>query len=493
LIGVMMSLHLGATLAVAAASDSGGACTLTDGYIVGAGQLSTTSVSSAAACCAECTTFAGCIAFTYDSTKTTSNCFLKDNMYGKNASAGHVSGTHASQTVATRACRPDDPNTATYDFCNTKLPMDKRIDDLVSRLKWEEKAPLLTARESPSGNVSRLNLPEYDWGANCIHGVQSRCGARCPTSFPNPNHQGAAWNRSLWQEMASVTGVELRALWLADLGENHVDNLPHLGLDCWSPNINIVRDPRWGRTLETPGEDPFLNGQYGAWHTRGLQEGEDKRYLQAVVTLKHWDAYSLEDDGDRKKGITRHTFDAKVSKHDLADTYFPAFKNAVREGKAKGVMCSYNAVNGVPSCANNFLLEDVLRGAWNFSGYVTSDSGAVEDIYKQHHYQNMTAAEGVAAAVKAGCDIDSSLDHGSHDSGSPYTWSLTDAKDQGLVTEDDVDALLRRSLKMRFELGLMDPIEGQPYWHYGVEEKVDTPASAALNALATRQVGEGTR
>ena len=199
-------------------------------------------------------------------------------------------------------------------------------------MQIDEKLPLLTARESPLGAIPRLGVPEYDWGANCIHGVQSRCGAKCPTSFPNPNAQGASWNRTLWRDMAAVTGKELRALWVSDIGENHVENLPHLGLDCWSPNINIVRDPRWGRTLETPGEDPFLNGEYGAWHTQGLQRGEDARYLQAVVTLKHWDAYSLEDAGGGAGKPTRHSFDAKVSKADLAGTYFPAFKASVRKG-----------------------------------------------------------------------------------------------------------------------------------------------------------------
>ena len=143
-------------------------------------------------------------------------------------------------------------------------------------------------------------------------------------------------------------------------------------------------------------------------------------------------------------------------------------------------------MNGVPSCANTFLLQTVLREAWNFTGYVTSDSGAVQDIYDQHHYLNATAAEGVAAAVKAGCDIDSSLSHGHSSSGSPYTWSLADALEQKLIDSADVDALLHRSLRLRFELGLFDPIADQPYWHYAVEEAVDTAASQQLNALATR-------
>ena len=277
------------------------------------------------------------------------------------------------------------------------MPVDQRVADLVGRLKFDEKAPLLTARESPLGSVERLGIPEYNWGANCIHGVQSRCGSRCPSTFPNPNAQGASWNRTSWSAMAAVTGVELRALYVENVGQQEDDGAPHLGLDCWSPNININRDPRWGRNLETPGEDPFLNGQYGAFHTRGLQDGDDERFLQAVVTLKHYDAYSLEDAGD--SSATRHNFNAIVSDADLASTYFPAFKTAVEDGNAKGVMCSYNAVNGVPSCANKFLLQDVLRTAWNFTGYVTSDSGAVQDVYDQHHYLNVTAPRGEWAAA----------------------------------------------------------------------------------------------
>lgn len=449
-------------------------CSLQDGKIIGSGSLHQVPVSNATECCSACYNYAGCVAFTFAA--DTKTCFLKDNVFGKQDAGERVSGTFASRTIATRACHMH--GHSNYPFCNTSLPIEKRVKDLVSRLTLAEKPPLLTARESPKGSVPRLGVPEFDWGANCIHGVQSRCGSKCPTSFPNPNAQGAAWNRTLWHDMARVTGIELRALWLADLGENHVNNLPHLGLDCWSPNININRDPRWGRNLETPGEDPYLNGQYGAWHTIGLQQGEDDRFLQAVVTLKHWDAYSLEDAGGAAGMPTRHNFNAIVSAADLAGTYFPAFKNTVRQGNAKGVMCSYNAVNGVPSCASKFLLRDVLRTAWNFSGYVTSDSGAVRDIFAEHHYLNMSADEGVAAAVKAGCDIDS---------GSPYTSNIESSIKQGLMQESDVDVLLERSLRMRFELGLFDPIEDQPYWHYAVEDKVDTAASHELNRLATRQ------
>ena len=198
-----------------------------------------------------------------------------------------------------------------YAFCDASLPIDKRVDDLVSRLKPEEKPPLLTARQSPLGNVSRLGVPEYDWGANCIHGVQSRCtdDGRCPTSYPNPNFMGAAFNRSMWHGMAEIIGKELRALWLLGVGEDHSSNLPHLGLDCWSPNIGIVRDPRWGRNLETPSEDPLVCGSFGTEVTRGLQEGEDARFMQAIVTLKHFDANSLEGPWGAHGHINRHSVD----------------------------------------------------------------------------------------------------------------------------------------------------------------------------------------
>mmetsp|Transcript_54586 Transcript_54586/g.130224 ORF Transcript_54586/g.130224 Transcript_54586/m.130224 type:complete len:930 (+) Transcript_54586:138-2927(+) len=463
-----------------AAQDVEAKCDLKLDQVIGQGQLSTVNASSALECCQKCFDLAGCISFTHSAYDNT--CELKDNVYGVEAKDGFISGTHQSRTKATRACAL--PGHTDYPFCNTNLSVDQRVDDLVSRLRLEEKPLLLTARASPMGAVPRLGIPEYDWGANCIHGVQSRCRERCPTTFPNPNAQGAAWNRSLWQDMAAVTGKELRALWLADVGEFHTaKNTPHLGLDCWSPNININRDPRWGRNLETPGEDPYLNGEYGKVHTVGLQYGEDRRYLQAVVTLKHFAAYSLEDSGGGKGMPTRHSFDAVVSKADLAGTYFKAFKTSVREGGAKGVMCSYNSINGVPSCANSLLLKDALRDAWNFSGYVTSDTGAVRDVYAEH-WTNLTAVEGAAAAVKAGCDIDSS---GSGDEYGPYKDKLTVAVHTGLLEQADVDQLLRRTLRMRFELGLFDPIHDQPYWTYSVTDNVATQESEALSRFATKQ------
>ncbi|EGD72666.1 hypothetical protein PTSG_04397 [Salpingoeca rosetta] len=237
-----------------------------------------------------------------------------------------------------------------------------------------------------------------------------------------------------------------------------------------SPNININRDPRWGRNQEVPSEDPLLNGEFGKLYTMGLQQGEDSRYTKVVVTLKHWDAYSLED----SDGFTRHNFDAKVSNFALMDTYWPAFRKAVMEGNAKGVMCSYNALNGRPTCTHP-LLTKVLRDIWKFDGYVTSDTGAIEDIYAKHHY-TANASAAVAAALRDGrCDMDS---------GAVYHDALLDAVNSGECSMDDVDRALYNTLKLRFELGLFDPIEDQPYWRINASS-INTTYAQDLNMKIT--------
>ena len=244
-----------------------------------------------------------------------------------------------------RACIPPHDK---YAFCDSSLPMPHRVDDLIQRLTLDEKPFLLVARESPLGSIPRLGIPEYDWGGNCIHGVQSRCGygsdgsERCPTSFPDPNFLGATFNTSVWRRMGEVIGTELRSLWLHGIGENHAPTeLPHIGLDCWSPNVGINRDPRWGRNMEVPGEDPLLNGMFGEQYAKGMQNGSDPRFLQGIATLKHFDANSLEGDWPGPESMcpggtcTRHTIDVNISAYDLASTYLPAFRRAVVEGGAQ--------------------------------------------------------------------------------------------------------------------------------------------------------------
>ncbi|GMF17026.1 unnamed protein product [Phytophthora fragariaefolia] len=319
--------------------------------------------------------------------------------------------------------------------------------------------------------MSSIGLPEYNWGANCVHGVQSTCGTNCATSFPNPVNLGAIFDPQAVFDMAQVVGWELRALWLEGARENYAKG-PHLGLDCWSPNININRDPRWGRNMETPSEDPLVNSKYGVAYTRGLQEGKDKRFLQAVVTLKHYAAYSYE----HYDGIDRMAFNAEVSRYDFADTYLPAFRAAVVQGKAKGVMCSYNSVNGVPMCANEQLNTKLLRDALGFDGYITSDSGAIEGIYQQRHYTKSLCEAG-RLAILSGTDVNS---------GSVYRKCLKELVSSGQLPEKAVDEAMRRTLKLRFELGLFDPIDDQPYWH-ATPSEVGTDKSKQLSLELTRK------
>ena len=464
-------------------------CDETKDVIIGSGFVKELqNVASSGDCCSACYDFGyGCQAYTYE--PSTKICFLKDNTKMGNKTSDRVSGKPGAgprpagnKTVSTRACLPPHD---TYPFCNTSLSIEERVDDLISRLNDDEIPPLLTAREGgggspgPPGNISRLGLPEYDWGLNCIHGVQSTCGFNtkgdpaCPTSFPNPNALGATWNSTLWREIGAIIGIEARALWLQGATEaSSWSGRPHIGLDCWSPNININRDPRWGRNQEVPSEDPYANGVFGTQYTLGLQQGQDDRYLQAIVTLKHWDAYSLED----SDGFTRHNFDAKLSNFTLADTYLPAFRASVVEGNAQGVMCSYNSVNGVPTCASPFL-NSVLRDQWNFTGYVTSDTGAVNDIYAQHKYRPDGEGAACAALRDGGCDINS---------GGVYMAHLLNGVKKGDCSMDDVKTALRRTLGLRFRLGLFDPIEGQPYWHVS-PDVVNTTESQETNKRASRE------
>ncbi|ETI32779.1 hypothetical protein F443_20481 [Phytophthora nicotianae P1569] len=362
-----------------------------------------------------------------------------------------------------------------FPFCNTSLSTTERVEDLLARLPLDEKAILLTARASPRGNMTSIGLPEYNWGANCVHGVQSTCGTNCPTSFPNPVNMGAIFDPDAVREMAQVIGWELRGLWLEGATENYKGG-PHLGLDCWSPNININRDPRWGRNTETPSEDPLINSKYGVAYTRGLQEGkrEDPRYLQAVVTLKHYIAYSYENYG----GGNRKEFDAIVSPYDFADTYFPAFRSSIVDGNAKGVMCSYNSINGVPTCANNALENDLLRNKLGFDGYITSDSGAIEAISDRHHYV-ATRCEAARIAILAGTDVNSGRLFG-------YMACLPDLVRSNKLEEKALDDALRHTLKLRFELGLFDPIDDQPYWHVKPSD-VNTPEAKQLSLDLARK------
>jgi beta-glucosidase len=311
-------------------------------------------------------------------------------------------------------------------------PMEKRVDDLLSRMTLEEKASQLLS-ESPA--IDRLGVPAYDWWNECLHGV-ARAGRA--TVFPEPIGLAATWDTDLLYRVATAISDEARAKHeeFVRRGKRGI----YQGLTFWSPNINIFRDPRWGRGMETYGEDPYLTGRLAVQFIRGLQ-GDDPKYLKVVATAKHYAVHSGPES-------TRHVIDVHVSGADLRGTYLAQFEAAVKEGGAMSVMCAYNSVDGLPACANPPLLEKILRGEWNFPGYVVSDCGAVGDIY-QGHQAAKTAAEGVAMAVKAGTDLDCGLEYE----------NIVPAVKQGLLTEKDVDTALRRLLMARFQLGMFDPPE----------------------------------
>eukprot|EP00047_Mylnosiga_fluctuans_P007107 m.251131 g.251131 ORF g.251131 m.251131 type:complete len:817 (-) comp17080_c0_seq1:24-2474(-) len=433
-------------------------CTLSQGKIIGQDSIQTLSTSSAGECCNKCTANIMCSAFTWDSKGHT--CFLKDNTRGSTSNPDRVSGTVAGRSTG-EACTQ--PQTKGLPFCNTALPIDQRVDDLVARIMLNESGHLLTARESIA--IPRLGLPSYYWGTNAIHGLQNvDClpSGQCPTSFPAPCALSAAFNDSLVHDMGTILGRELRAYYNGGF---------HNSLDTWSPTININRDPRWGRNVESPGEDPVVAGRYGSAYTKGLQEGPDPHYVQSVVTIKHWVAYSVEN----YDGMTRYAFNAIVSPYDLTMTYLPGWQAVVQTGHALGVMCSYNSLNGIPTCGNP-ALTNVLRGQWGFEGYMTSDSDSVACIWKDHHYEP-TAVLAVRDALEAGCDIDS---------GNSYIDALEPAVQQGLVNQSYVAAALRNTFRMRMRLGLFDPDIPSPYKNIS-QDVVGSAGHQAVSLLAARK------
>ena len=330
------------------------------------------------------------------------------------------------------------PNVAAMPFMNPSLPVDQRVEDLLKRMTLDEKASQLV---NQSRAIPRLGVPAYDWWSEALHGVASGTA----TVFPEPIGLAASFDPPAIHEMGTIIGVEGRAKYNMALraGERKIFE----GITFWSPNINIFRDPRWGRGQETYGEDPFLTGKMGVAFVTGLQ-GDDPKYMQVVATPKHYAVHSGPEP-------TRHTVDVTVSKHDIEDTYLPAFRAAVVEGKAASVMCVYNSLNGQPGCANDFLLKDTLRGKWGFKGYVVSDCDAVADIQRGHHFVK-TMAEAAAVSMKAGTDNDCADFFAVKTDNSDYVRYI-DAVKQGFMTEADVDVSMRRLLRARFNLGMFDP------------------------------------
>jgi beta-glucosidase len=353
-------------------------------------------------------------------------------------------------------------------YMNPTLPMEQRVDDLISRMTVEEKASQLV---NQARAIPRLNVPAYDWWSEALHGVANSGFA---TVFPQAIAMGATWDTPLLHEVAIVISTEGRAKHHEAVRQGRRDIFE--GLTFWSPNINIFRDPRWGRGQETYGEDPFLTGRMGIAFVTGMQ-GDDPKYYRVIATPKHFAVHSGPEP-------MRHFFDVDVSKHDMEDTYLPAFRAAVTEGKAGSVMCVYNSVKGQPGCANTFLLQDQLRGKWGFQGYVVSDCDAVADIERGHHYTN-TQAEAAAVSLKAGTDNECADFTAKAKDNSDYV-KYVDAVKQGLLTSGDLDVSLRRLFMARFKLGQFDPPEMVKYAQIPLSEN-DTEASRQLALKAARK------
>ncbi|MGQ1784629.1 glycoside hydrolase family 3 C-terminal domain-containing protein [Saccharicrinis sp. GN24d3] len=326
-----------------------------------------------------------------------------------------------------------------YPFKDCSLSIDERVDDLMSRLTVEEKVFLLQASAK---EISRLGVDKYYHGNEGLHGVVK--GGRF-TVFPQAIALSATWNPNLIYNVATAISDEARAKWnFLNQGKDQTSGYSDM-LTMWSPTINMARDPRWGRTPETYGEDPFLTSKIGVSFVKGLQ-GDDDKYLKVVATPKHFVANNEEEN--------RFACNAEISERALREYYLPAFKACIQEGKAQAIMSAYNAINGIPCTANNWLLNTVLRDEWGFTGYVVSDCGAPTYLEKSHHFVD-TKKKAAKVAIEAGLDLECGHNI--------YTNHLYPAYQDGLVDEATIDKAARRVLEARFKLGIFDPAEGNPY------------------------------
>eukprot|EP00301_Raphidiophrys_heterophryoidea_P027560 c9709_g2_i1.p1 GENE.c9709_g2_i1~~c9709_g2_i1.p1 ORF type:complete len:924 (+),score=247.23 c9709_g2_i1:172-2943(+) len=360
-----------------------------------------------------------------------------------------------------------DPTTV---YCNSSYNYHDRALDLASRMSLREKASFMTSDEVP---VSRLGVPGHRFG-EVLHGVVSGCGSPyegnsgCPTSFPHALLMSSAFNRTLWRTVGDAVGTEARSL-------NNQGAAAALG---WAPDINLFRDPRWGRGQEVPGEDPLLTSEYVTHYSRGLQEGPDSKYIRVVSTAKHFVAYDLEGN----HGVNRDTYNAIVSDQDLVEYYMPAFRAAVEGAHVHSIMCSYNQVNGMPACSDDLTLNQVLREQWQFDGFVVSDCGAISDPASRNYAKKKFGSDDgkylVCDGVSGGCDLSC---------GNEYSQSIEAAVNSSLLTQAAVDQALVRILDILFRWGFLDNnVTYTDINRYGPAQ-VDTPGHRQLALEAAQQ------
>jgi beta-glucosidase len=347
---------------------------------------------------------------------------------------------------------------SSYPFRDPSLSLDQRLNDLLSRMTTEEK---VSQMQDVAPAIPRFEIPAYNWWNEALHGV-ARSGTA--TVFPQAIGLAATWDTDLLHRIADTISTEARAKYNDAIAHNNTGR--YYGLTFWSPNINIFRDPRWGRGQETYGEDPYLTGHLALAFVTGLQ-GDDPHYLKTVSTPKHYAVHSGPE-------VLRHRFDVPVSLHDLYDTYTPAFRTAIVDGHADSVMCAYNSVLGEPACANDRLF-DLLRREWGFRGYVVSDCWAISDLHQAHNFV-LSLGQAAALSVKAGTDL----------SCGPEFEALDFALQDRLLPIEDVDRSVRRLFEARFRLGMFDPPDRVP-WSKLTLADVDTDANRELSRTAARE------
>jgi len=351
-----------------------------------------------------------------------------------------------------------------FPMWNYKLPMEQRVNDLVSRLTLEEKVGQMM-NHAPA--ITKLGIPAYDWWNEVLHGV-----ARTPyhvTVFPQAIAMAATFDTGSLFQMADYASTEGRAVY-NKANEQKRAGERYLGLTYWTPNINIFRDPRWGRGQETYGEDPFLTAKLAKSFVQGLQ-GNDPKYLKAAACAKHYAVHSGPEP-------LRHVFNADVSDYDLWDTYLPAFRELVTKAKVAGVMCAYNAWKSQPCCGSDQLMTDILRNQWKFTGYVTSDCWAIDDFFKNHK-THPDAATASADAVMHGTDVDC---------GTAAFLSLVDAVKKGLIKEEQIDISVKRLFTIRYRLGMFDPVSEVKYAQTPISELESTPHKAHALKMAQQSI-----
>ncbi|MCQ2182606.1 MAG: glycoside hydrolase family 3 C-terminal domain-containing protein [Bacteroidales bacterium] len=354
-----------------------------------------------------------------------------------------------------------------YPYQNPNLSLDKRVENLLSLLTPEEKIGLMM---NGSVSVDRLDIPAYNWWNEACHGI---CYDDV-TVFPQVIALGATFDSDQQYEIYTAVSDEARAVW--NTTDHHVlgvtepnGGIWHQGLSFWCPNVNIFRDPRWGRGQETPGEDPYLNAVMGTQTVKAMQ-GNDKKYFKLHSCAKHYAVHSGPEP-------LRHQFDVSVSMRDLWETYLPAFRTIVKDGHVQEVMCAYHRYEGEPCCSSDRLLQNILRDKWGFDGIVVSDCGAIGDFYHSNqHGTHPDAASASADAVLSGTDVEC---------GTSYK-ALSEAIEKGLISEADIDVNVRRILRSRFQLGMFDPAEKLPWANLGLDD-LSSPEHTALAAKAARE------